>query len=257
MCSSKLTNSRIGFALNGYENNISSWLETITSCFEENGYPLKSVSYDIDYNKFERKSLNTFRKSISDKPEFPIENLYSFTVFTAEKQTIPATSHYGCFFDSPSKLLILFFDSSYNKTDILLFYKKVLALLLSNHVVQGGYLFYQERQHDYPMGRNSLTQNFYKEDGNTWWVLMKPENRAETFKKKNLYRHIYEENILSKYHIEEKFDGLSLDKWICQNNFGHVRKIGIENWLWTIPKDKLHEIQVTFYNRNLLLGVKS
>ena len=84
---------------------------------------------------------------------------------------------------------------------------------------------------------------------------MKPENRLSTFSKNNMYRHIYKQNILSKQHMEELFDGLSLEKWIHLNNYGIVEKIGIENWLWIIPEDKLYEIQVAFYNKRLLLGV--
>lgn len=255
MQNNQLTNLRIGFALNGYENDILSWLEIVIDVFDSFNYPLKSVSYDIDYNKFERKTLKTFRKNIIDNLQLPIDKLYSFTVFSAEKQNIPLTYHYGCFFDVPSKLLVLFFDSSYSETRVLMFYNKILQRLLNNKIVQSGYLFYQERHYDYPFGRSSLTQNFYNEDGNVWWMLMKPENRLSTFSKNNMYRHIYKQNILSKQHMEEHFDGLSLEKWIHLNNYGIVEKIGIENWLWIIPEDKLYEIQVAFYNKRLLLGV--
>lgn len=255
MYDNQLTNLRIGFALNGYDNNILSWLELVDNFFKNSGYPLKSISYDMEYNKFERKTLNTFRKNITEKPELDIDKLYSSTIFTAEKQNIPVTYYYGCFFDKPSQLLILFFDSSFNETFILDFYKKILRVLLCDRVVQGGYLFYQERHYDYPFGRSGLTQNFYKEDGNVWWMLMKPVNRLSTLSKKNMYRHIYKQNVLSKQHMEELFDGLSLAEWVDENNYGCIEKIGIENWLWTIPEDKLHEIQVIFYNKCLLLGV--
>ena len=32
------------------------------------------------------------------------------------------------------------------------------------------------------------------------------------------------------------------------------KKIGIKNWLWIIPKDKLKEIQIVFYQNKKLLG---
>lgn len=255
MQNNQLTNLRIGFALNGYENDILSWLDVILDVFDSYNYPLKYVSYDIDYSKFERKTLKTFRKNIIGDLQLHIDKLYSFTVFSAEKQNIPITYGYGCFFDMPSKVLVLFFDSSYGETNVLFFYKEVLRCLLSDNIVQSGYLFYQKRHYDYPLGRSSLTQNFYNEDGNVWWMLMKPENRLSTFSKNNMYRHIYKQNILSKQHLEEHFDGLTLEKWICHNNYGIVEKIGIENWLWIIPEDKLYEVQVFFYNKHLLLGV--
>jgi hypothetical protein len=255
MHNKQLTNLRIGFALHGYENDILSWLNMVTIFFDDNDYPLKSVSYDINYHKRERKSLKTFYKTVQDNPRFPIDKLYSFAVFAAEKQNIPMTWHYGCDFDMPSKLLILFFDTSYEEVNISSFYKKILQTLLKDKVVQNGYLFYQPRHYSYPLG-DDITQNFYKEDEQKWGVLMHPKNIHDTLNKKNMYRHVYKQNILSKYHMEEHFDNLSLTEWIDKNNYGNLEKIGIENWLWIIPEEKLHEIQVIFYNKQLLLGVE-
>jgi hypothetical protein len=127
---------------------------------------------------------------------------------------------------------------------------------LENITVQSGYLFYQERHNDYPLGRSSLTQNFYKEEGHDWWMFMKPENREETLKKRNMYRHVYKQNIISKYHMEEKFEGLLLAEWIDKNNYGSIEKTGLGNWLWIVPEEKLRELQVIFYDKRLLLGVK-
>jgi hypothetical protein len=255
MHNNQLTNLRIGFALHGYDNDVLSWLNMVTFFFEDSNYLLKSVSYDINYSKRERKSLKIFYKTIQDNPAFPICKLFSFVVFTAEKQNIPITWHYGCDFDMPSKLLILFFDNSYEEVKILSFYKKILQALLKDKVVQSGYLFYQSRHYSYPLG-DEITQNFYKEDGQKWGELTHPKNIYNTLNKKNMYRHIYKQNILSKYHMEESFDKLLLAEWIDKNNYGSIEKIGIENWLWTVPEEKLHEIQVLFYNRHLLLGVK-
>ena len=44
--------------------------------------------------------------------------------------------------------------------------------------------------------------------------------------------------------------------WVNRNSYGSIEKIGIENWIWTVPEEKLHEIQVVFYNKGLLLGVE-
>jgi len=83
-----------------------------------------------------------------------------------------------------------------------------------------------------------------------------PTNGLEKLiEKKNLYRHIYKQNILSNYHFEEKFDGLLLEEWIKSNNYGTIDKIGMENWLWIVPEDKLYEIQVILCKKGLLIGV--
>jgi len=256
MHNNQLTNLRIGFTLDGYENDILSWLNIVTSFFDDAGYPLKSVSYDINYDRIERKTLKTFYKTIKENPIYPIDKLYSFSVFTAEKQNIPLTYHYGCTYDMPSKQLILFFDYSYGEANVLSFYKEFLSVLLKDRIVHGGYLFYQERHDDYPLGGVKLKQNLYKESVQAWWVLMKPKNREDVLKKKNMYRHIYRQNILSTYHMAEQFDGLVLAEWINKNNYGNIEKIGMENWLWTVPEKYLHELQVIFYNKHLLLGIE-
>jgi len=250
-----LKNLKIGFSLEGYNNDILSWLEIATTFYRNNNYPLKSVSYDINYNKIERKSLKTFYRIVKENPTFPVAKLYSFSVVMAENQNIPLTYHYGCSFDMPTKQLILFFDYSYGEENVFSFYKKILITLLKDCKVHGGYLFYQDRHYDYPLGGVKLNRNFYKENEHTWWNLMKLGNREDTLNKKNMYRHIYKQNILSKYHLEETFNGLSLTKWIELNNYGFIEKIGEENWIWTVPEEKLYEIQVIFYDKKLLLGV--
>jgi hypothetical protein len=255
MRNNQLTNLRIGFALHGYENDILSWLSMMTMLFEGADFPLKSVSYDINYSRRERKSLKTFYKTIQDNPTFPIDKAYSFSVFAAEKQNIPITWHYGCNFDMPSKMLILFFDTCYDEANILSFYKKCLQALLKDKAAQSGYLFYQPRHYDYPLGYD-ITQGYYKEDGRKWAELTQRKKIHDTLNKKNMYRHIYKQNVLSKYHLEEHFDNLTLTEWIDKNNYGNIEKIGIESWLWTVPEEKLNEIQMFFYNKHLLLGVE-
>ena len=256
MHNNKLTQTNIGFALHGYENDILSWLELIVNFYETNLYPLKSVSYDIDYNKEQTKSLKTFYRTIKEDKNYPIDKLYSFTVFSGESQRYPDTWHYGCYFDKPSKGLIMFFDSSYEEEQILQFYKNFLQALLKGKVVWTGYLFYEERHFAYPLGGIFLTQNFYKEDGEIWKKFAHRLNIAETLQKKDMYRHIYKQNILSKRHLEEKFDKMLLTEWVDKNNYGVIEKIGTENWLWTVPEKKLREVQMIFYNKKLLLGVE-
>jgi len=260
MDKNKLTNFRIGFALHGYENDILSWLRLTTNSYEVSNYSLKSVSYDIDYNKLQRKSLKTFYKIIEEDPIYPVDKLYSFTVFSGEKQKYPFTWHYGCRFDEPGKRLTLFFDSSYGEENILSFYNEFLKTLLKDRTIWGGYLFFQEKYWHYPSGGGNfsgLSQNFYKEDSDSWWKIWNSENGLGILNKKNqnLYRHIYKQNILSKHHMAEMFDGMLLVDWIEKNNYGTIKKIGMENWLWVVPEDKLYEIQVIFYNKKLLLGV--
>jgi len=112
--------------------------------------------------------------------------------------------------------------------------------------------------YDYPMGGNSApVKPLYKENLENWDEASNWRGIKESLlRHKNKYRHIYRQNILSKYHLEENFDGVPLADWVIKNNYGNIDKIGIGNWLWTVPEKKLREIQVAFYKKGLLLGVK-
>lgn len=96
--------------------------------------------------------------------------------------------------------------------------------------------------------------NYYKENGHQWWLMMNPRNIHMLFDLNDKYRHIYLENILNEKHIKTKINDISLKEWIATNNYGTIKKIGIKNWLWVIPKDKLKEIQIIFYQNKKLLG---
>ena len=268
MHNNKLSESYIGFALHGYENEILSWLWQTARFFEKSGYPVKSVTYDIDRNKVQRKSLKKFQEVIENDTGYPVDKLYSFQVFAGENLRYPATWNYGCKFDEPRKELVIFFDASYGEVNILRFIKEFLKELLQDRCVWGGYLFYQEANYYYPIGDAYISQNSYEEDGDVWASLTRPNTIYEmsianekakmqaALNQKNKYRHIYPQTILSEHHLEEEFDGLPLTKWIEENSYGNVEKIGAGNWLWTIPTDMIQGIQVVFYDKNLLLGVK-
>ena len=49
---------------------------------------------------------------------------------------------------------------------------------------------------------------------------------------KNKYRHIYLQNILSTYHVEEMFNGIPFIQWVEKNTYGTVEKIGKEKVIW-------------------------
>jgi hypothetical protein len=267
MHKNELTNYQIGFTLHGYENEILSWLWDTVSFYGKSEYPLKSVSYDINRDKEQRKSLKKFQEVIEADADYPVDKLFSFTVFSGESQRFPDTWHYGCVFDEPRKELTMFFDSSYGEENVLKFIREFLKEVLYKRSVWGGYLFYQELNYDYPVGDAYLTQGLYKEDGAAWGNLTRPgdisemsiENERkkmqEVLNQKNKYRHIYTQTILSKYHLEEKFGEMSLAQWVEKNSYGIIEKIGIDNWLWSVPADKLYKIQTVFYNKKLLLGV--
>jgi len=139
-----------------------------TNYWDANGYPLKSVSYDIDRNKLQRNSLKKIREVLEKDTDFPVDKLFSFTIFSGESQKYPDTWHYGCHFDEPSKGITIFFDSSYGEENILMFIKGFLRELLRERSVWGGYLFYQENNYTYPFGDAYISQNFYKENGDIW-----------------------------------------------------------------------------------------
>ena len=97
----ELTKHATHFAINGYKNSVLAWLKLTTDFFEASGYPLKSVSYDLNFHKAQRKSLKTFYKQLHEDSSYPLDLLYSFTVFSAVTQKFPATWYYGCEYNEP------------------------------------------------------------------------------------------------------------------------------------------------------------
>ncbi|MCL2225551.1 MAG: hypothetical protein FWB96_11350 [Defluviitaleaceae bacterium] len=265
----ELTKHSLEFAVNGYKNNILDWLSLTIKCFEEHGFPLKSVSYDIDYNRYERKSLKTFYKKINEDISYPTDKLYSFSVFSGVTQKYPDTWYYGCFYDEPWQELNLFFDTSFPEKDVLAFYKNYLQVLLNNCTAWTGYSYDLPCNNAYEYG-NAFDIHYntrYKEFGGNWGHATRgvynhlghSVGRAtyeEAVPPGNKYRHIYKQNLLSKAHMEEKFGKMLLPEWVEKNNYGIIEKIGMENWLWIIPEDKLYELQVIFYDKGLLIGVE-
>ncbi|UVR95831.1 hypothetical protein [Parabacteroides distasonis] len=250
----KLSGKQIGFALHGYTNDIQSWLNTIINIYNSNGFYFKSVSFDIDYQKIKRMSIKSFNRDFQNKYLPIIDKLYSFNIYYGDNQNMPETWHYRATFDMPSRYIILCFDECYSEQVVLPFYHKVIKSLLENNIVQTGYLFYGKP--DYPMGGGGpdYILNYYKENGHQWWLMMNPRNIHMLFDLNDKYRHIYLENILNEKHIKTKINDISLKEWIATNNYGTIKKIGIKNWLWVIPKDKLKEIQIIFYQNKKLLG---
>ena len=144
--------------------------------------------------------------------------------------------------------------------------------MLKDKTIWTGYLFDYRNNNSYSKGSSFDTLNYYRENGDFWKKVVRKfyyirgdylkgdvahrSTLDEVVPNKNMYRHIYKQNILAKHHLEEKFDGLSLTEWIDKNNYGNIEKIGSENWLWIVPDEKLQELQIIFYKKGLLIGVE-
>jgi hypothetical protein len=157
----ELTKHAIHFTINGYKNKILSWLEFTVDFFEASGYPLKSVSYDINYHKIQRKSLKSFYKQLNEDSAYPIDRLYSFTVFSAVTQKYPGTWYYGCHYNEPGQELKIFFDTSFKEEDILSFFKNYLEVLLKDKTAWTGYLYDYRNNNLYACGNKFDTLNYY------------------------------------------------------------------------------------------------
>jgi len=269
----ELTKQSLDFAVNGYKNSVLDWLALTVDCFAAHGFPLKSVSYDLNHNKFERKSLKTFYKKIDEDSSYPTDKLYSFHVFSGVTQKYPDTWYYGCWYSEQWQDLTLFFDTSFPEENVLAFYRSYLQTLLKDNAAWTGYLYNFRCNSGYAGGFKHITLNHYKENGDNWGkairgvynhtkgVVVGRSTYEEILPDKSKYRHIYKQNLLSKAHMEENFNRglfgkLTLPEWIEKNSYGTIEKIGMENWLWTIPEEKLHDVQVHFYNKGLLIGVE-
>lgn len=247
----ELTHEHICFAIDGYISDIKTWLDRAIAHFGAKNYLLKSVSYDVNHERFETKSLKLFLEKLPQEKN--IDKLFSFSVFFADNQKYPDTWHYGIWYDMDSRLLCMFFDKAYGEENILSFYQFAIEQLLSEKKVDGGYLFYANSE--YSLGGDRTKSNLYKENGQKWWEILNPRNRHIYFNLGNRYRHIYLQNILSQEHYDEMIDDMSLTEWINKYSCGSIQKIGMKNWLWKVPCEKLNEIGVIFYNKGVLLGV--
>ncbi|KAF2082733.1 hypothetical protein [Flavobacterium sharifuzzamanii] len=232
----------------GYSSDISVWIKKSIELFSEIGFILKSVSYDINYERFERKSLNKFLNEFDLDNEASVEKLYSFTIFYGKNLKYPDSWSYGVRFDKPSSSLQIFFDKSVeNSAEIIL---KILQSYLEDKIINFGYFSLES-----PAGRET-SLNLYKEDNHSWWLALNPRNRQILYNSSPKLRHIYPCNIINRdfyYYKEKEF---SFKEWIKDSENGTLKKIGSENWLWTVPHNRLHEIGKLFYEKNLLLGVK-
>jgi len=268
MHKNELTECDIVFVLYGYESDTLTWFKSSISFFEANGYPLNFTDYLIDMglrDKWQRKNVQRFFEIINENPKFPFDEksplniLTDFDVFAAKnrKAMNDAQYHYGCSFNQTEKRLELFFDTSYGVESIVKFCIAYLQTLLTEKSVWLGYSFATKQPSDFAFLQRDSTN--YKEGGDRW---NEEFARRQYYSKKQItqlmsqYRHIYIRNILSKTHVEEVFDEVPLIEWVANNNYGVIEKIGMENWLWTVHEDKLHEVQMIFYERGLLIGVE-
>ena len=255
MLKKELIKKRICFVLYGYEASVLTLFDKLVPFYEEKGYPLKSIRYDFLKDKSyrdEKLSILKFQEKRKKIDYNTAENYSSFNIFLADKQAEPLTRHYSLSYNEET--IILMFDAVYGKDDIMFFFKETLSFLLKDTTASLGYLFCQEGWTTYASGDEYAEHQMplYKKNPKMWEKFFYYDEFPHI---KNRYRHIYLQNILSTYHIEEMFDGIPFIQWVEKNAYGTVEKIGKENWLWCIPEEKQHEIQVIFYDKGLLIGV--
>ncbi len=71
---------------------------------------------------------------------------------------------------------------------------------------------------------------------------------------KGYLRDVYPMNILSEKHLLREVDGQLLPEWIASDTArGTIRKIGIANWLWTVPNESLPNMQAILRSRGLTI----
>jgi hypothetical protein len=67
-------------------------------------------------------------------------------------------------------------------------------------------------------------------------------------------RDVYPMNILSEKHLLREVDGQLLPEWIASDAArGTIRKIGIANWLWTVPNESLPNMQAILRSQGLTI----
>ena len=256
MSKKELTKKRICFVLYGYKIDVLTLFDKLLPFYEEKNYPLKSVDFDFFKGKgykSESLPLEKFLEKREADISYNISNNYKFFhIFTAKRRREPLTWHYS--FDYNDSVANIMFDAIYEREHIFSFFKEILSLLLKDNKASLGYLFEQERSTTYSLGDTwaEHQMSIYKENAEVWRRFRLSDEFPYI---KNRYRHIYLQNILSTYHVEEMFDGIPFIQWVEKNAYGTVEKIGKENWLWCIPEEKQHEIQVIFYDKGLLIGV--
>ncbi|WP_149208381.1 hypothetical protein [Flavobacterium johnsoniae] len=232
----------------GYSSNISEWIKKSIKLFSEIGFTLKSVSYDINYEGLERKSLSKFLSEFDLDKDGSVENLYSFTIFYGKNLKHPDSWSYGVRFDKPSSSLQFFFDKSVeNSAEIIL---KILQSYLEDKIINFGYFSLES------LAGREISLNLYNEDNHSWWLALNPRNREILYNSSPKLRHIYPCNIINREFYNYKDKDFSFNEWIKDSENGTLKKIGRENWLWIVPYSRLHEIGKMFYEKHLLIGVK-
>ena len=256
MSKKELTKKRICFVLYGYKIDVLTLFDKLLPFYEEKNYPLKSIDFDFFKGKgykSESLPLEKFLEKREADISYNISSNYRFVhMFTAQRRREPLTWYYS--FDYNDSVANIMFDAIYEREHIFSFFKEILSLLLKDNKASLGYLFEQERSTTYLLGDTWAEHQMpiYKENAEVWRRFRLSDEFPHI---ENKYRHIYLQNILSTYHVEEMFDGIPFIQWVEKNAYGTVEKIGKENWLWCIPEEKQHEIQVIFYDKGLLIGV--
>ncbi|MGG4195785.1 hypothetical protein [Paenibacillus sp. UNC217MF] len=242
-------NGRIYCNIYGYCGSVAEWIKKSVELFSNNGFPLKSVSYDVNYQKLERKSLNKFQSEITEMNEESLENLFSFTIFKGRSMKVPSSWEYGVRFDKPSRELQIFFNTSLemNHTQTLV---NLLKAYIDDKIINFGYFSYDT------IWSKGESLDLYMEDNHSWWLALNPRNRDILYNSSPKLRHIYPINIINREFLEYEDATFSFKDWVKNPEHGALEEIGQGNWLWTVPGERLHEIGKLIYDKKLLIGVK-
>lgn len=231
----------------GYSSNVLEWIKNSLDFFSKIGLELKNVSYDKNYEKFERKSLDKFYSEFDLDNDLSVENLYSFTLFTGKSLKYPHSWIYGVSFDKPSRSLKIFFNKNIENN-----HEKNLELIeryLQDKIINFGHFSVES------IWGSESSLNLYMEDNHSWWLACNPRNREILYNSSPKLKHIYPFNIINYALYNYEDASFCFKEWIKNPENGTLRKIGKENWLWNVPQDRLHEIGKFFYEKKLLLGV--
>ena len=244
-----IENGRIYCNIYGYCGSVSEWIKKSIELFSNNGFPLKSVSYDVNYQKLERKSLEKFQSEFNGMDEGNVERLFSFTIFKGKSMKVPSSWEYGIRFDKPSRELQIFFNTSLeiNHIQILV---NLLKDYLDDKIVNFGYFSYET------IWGKGESLDLYMEDNHIWWRALNPRNRDILYNSSPKLKHIYPVNIINREFLEYEDATFSFKNWIQAPGNGILEEIGQGNWLWIVPEERLHEIGKFFYEKKLLIGVK-
>lgn len=241
------------------------FFETILSFCREIKLPLKTISWYDDLND------KDFTLSIANfhKRNLAVNNQSILILYSSFIQRYVAESFFYC--DNDNNGNTIFFKIAKSVLDSLsmcpkYFYEQILYLLSQKIDIPYGIYYYSSHKNveldKYP-DEITVGKFHQNENINNWyfnlWGMQPPYKGTHTVAPnlhlKGLFRCIYELNIISKLHLNQKIEGITLEKWINKGN-GNLKKIG-NQYLWIIQKGEIERIQNQLEKANCIIGVDS